>query len=114
MIAKYQLDTSVDVQTAINIAEELRACSINAELIEVFNEEFHVYEDLFIEVNLSGLDLVQAFKTGMIVEDIISYSIEMMWAERRAIEQQQYYAAVNDGSDFHFPFTLQDFQEIDF
>ena len=114
MIAKYHLDTSIDVQTAIDIANELRACSINAELIEVFNEELHVYEDLIIEVNLDGLDNVQAFKTGMIVEYIVSYATEMMWAERRAIEQQQYYAAVNDGSDFHFPFTLQDFQEIDF
>ena len=114
MITKYQLDASIDVQTAINIAEELRACSINAELVEVFNEELHVYEDLFIEVDLDGLDLVQAFKTGMIVEDIVSYATEMMWAERRAIEQQEYYAAVNDGSDFRFPFTLQDYQEIDF
>lgn len=114
MITKYQLDTSIDVQTAIQIAEELRVCSIDAELIEVFNEKMHVYEDLFIEVNLDGLDVEQAFKTGMIVEEIISYAMDMMWQERRAIEQQEYYAAVNDGSDFKFPFTLQDYQEIDF
>ena len=114
MITRYQLDTSVDVQTAIQIAEELRVCSIDAELIEVFNEKMHVYEDLFIEVNLDGLDVEQAFKTGMIVEEIISYAMDMMWQERRAIEQQEYYAAVNDGSDFKFPFTLQDYQEIDF
>lgn len=114
MITKYQLDTSVDVHTAIEIAEELRACSIDAELVEVFDEESSVYDDLFIEVNLDGLDVVQAFKTGMIVEEIISNAIAMMWAERRAIEQQEYYAAVNDGSDFSFPFRLEDYQEIDF
>lgn len=114
MITKYQLDTSIDVQTAIQIAEELRACSIDAELVEVFNEELHAYEDLFIEINLDGLDIVQAFKVGTILEEIVSYATNIMWQERRAIEQQEYYTAVNDGSDFTFPFTLQDYQEIDF
>lgn len=115
MIVTYKLDGLVDVETTIAIAEELKACSISVELVEKFNEEKSSYDDLHLEVNLSDLDVAQAFKVGGIVENVVSHHIDKMWKEKRSIEQVAYatMATAKDGSQFSIPFKLSDVEDID-
>lgn len=113
MIAKYTLDALVDAQTAIAITEELKACSINVELIENFNEKTECYEDIHLEIDLSELDVVQAFKTGKIVEDVVNHHTDLMWKEKRSIEQEAYVQLVKDGSQISIPFNVSDYEDLD-